>query len=66
MSPALMKMYISFAGMGFMFLSLLSLYFSRYKLKGILKGITALLAYLLMIVSGLIIFVVVFSGPTAG
>ena len=66
LSPALMKMYISFAGMGFMFLSLVSLYFSRYKLKGFFKGVVALIAYLLMIASGLIIFAVVFSGPTAG
>jgi hypothetical protein len=61
-----MKMWVSFAGMGFMFLSLISLYFSRYKLKGFLKLITALIAYVLMIAAGLIIFLVVLSGPTIG
>lgn len=61
-----MKMWVSFAGMGFMFLSLISLYFSRYKLKGFFKLITALVAYVLMIAAGLIIFLVVFSGPTIG
>ncbi|KKK37587.1 hypothetical protein WQ57_12685 [Mesobacillus campisalis] len=66
MSPALMKMWVSFAGMGFMFLSLISLYFSRYKLKGFFKAVTALIAYVLMIAAGLIIFLVVFSGPTIG
>jgi hypothetical protein len=66
LSPALMKMWVSFAGMGFMFLSLISLYFSRYKLKGFFKVVTALIAYVLMIAAGLIIFLVVFSGPTIG
>lgn len=63
MSPGLMKMWISFAGMGFMFISLISLYFSRYKLKGFLKFITGLIAYVLMAAAGIIIFAVVFSGP---
>jgi hypothetical protein len=61
-----MKMWVSFVGMGFMILSLISLYFSRYKLKGFLKLITALIAYVLMIAAGLIIFLVVLSGPTIG
>jgi len=59
----MLKMYVSFAGMGFMFLSLITLYFSRYKLSGVFKIITALIAYILMILAGLIIFFVVFSGP---
>jgi hypothetical protein len=65
LSPALLKMYVSFAGMGFMFLSLIILYFSRYKLKGFLKFITAVIAYFFMATAGLIIFFVVFSGPTS-
>ncbi|UII54646.1 DUF2768 domain-containing protein [Cytobacillus spongiae] len=65
MSPSLMKMWISLASMGFMFLAIISIYFSRYKLKsGIFKVITAIFAYILMIVSGLIILLVVLSGPT--
>ncbi|MGM0899911.1 DUF2768 domain-containing protein [Mesobacillus maritimus] len=66
MSPALLKMYVSFAGMAFMFLSLIILYFSRYKLKGFFKFITAFIAYFFMAAAGIIIFLVVFSGPTSG
>ncbi|QED48442.1 DUF2768 domain-containing protein [Cytobacillus dafuensis] len=65
MSPSLMKMWISLASMAFMFISILMIYLSRYKLSGILKFISALIAYILMIVSGIIIFLVVFSGPTS-
>ncbi|WP_313798480.1 DUF2768 domain-containing protein [Cytobacillus sp.] len=64
MSPSLMKMWVSLASMGFMFLAILLIYLSRFKLGGVFKFITALVAYILMIVSGIIIFLVVFSGPT--
>jgi hypothetical protein len=63
MSPSLMKMWISFAGMGFMFLALVFIYFSRYKLKGIFRVITAVIAYGMMFIAGLIILFVVLSGP---
>lgn len=37
---------------------------SRHKIQNkFLKGITALVAYTLMVVSGIVIFLVVFSGP---
>jgi hypothetical protein len=65
MSPALMKMWISLASMGFMFIAIIFIYLSRYKLKqGVLKVFTAVVAYLLLVVSGLIIFFVVFTGPS--
>nr|WP_110927603.1 DUF2768 domain-containing protein [Bacillus massiliglaciei] len=64
MTPALQKMWISFIAMAFMFISIFSIYISRYKLKGIWKAVTAVIAYLLMIAAGLIIFIVVISGPT--
>jgi hypothetical protein len=65
MSPALMKMWISLASMGFMFIAIVFIYLSRYKLKqGVLKAFTALIAYLLLFVSGFIIFYVVISGPS--
>ncbi|MBD3110383.1 DUF2768 domain-containing protein [Bacillus sp. AGMB 02131] len=65
MSPALQKMWISFGAMLFMMISLLSIYFSRFKLKNkILRILTAIVAYTLMIFAGIIIFVVVASGPT--
>ena len=38
-SPGLMKMWIALTAMGFMFISVFSVYFSRYKLKGVLKDI---------------------------
>ncbi|WP_050180735.1 DUF2768 domain-containing protein [Domibacillus robiginosus] len=65
MSPSMLKMWISFAGMGLMIVSILSIYLSRYKFHNrFLKGITALFAYLCMIVGGLIVAYVVLSGPT--
>lgn len=65
MSESLLKMWISLAGMGFMFLAIILIYLSRYKLKGIFKLFTAIIAYILMILSGIIIIFVVFTGPTA-
>lgn len=64
MSPALMKMWVSLAAMGFMFISIITIYLSRYKLKGVFRVISAFFAYALMILSGIIIFLVVLSGPT--
>ncbi|MDP4162253.1 MAG: DUF2768 domain-containing protein [Bacillota bacterium] len=61
MSPAMLKMWISFAGMAFMFLAIIMIIFSRYKLKGILRIVTAVVAYILMILSGIIMFIVVFT-----
>ncbi|OEH93464.1 DUF2768 domain-containing protein [Bacillus solimangrovi] len=64
MSVALMKMWISFAGIIFMFVSVVLIMFSRGKLKpGIFRFITSFIAYVLMILAGIIIFFVVFSGP---
>lgn len=65
MTPALQKMWISFAAMIFMFIAIITIYLSRYKLKGILRVVTAVIAYILMISAGLIILFVVLSGPTA-
>lgn len=65
MSPALLKMYVSFFGMGCMIVSLFAIYLSRFKLKGFFKIFMAIIAYVLMITAGLIIFFVVFSGPTS-
>jgi hypothetical protein len=65
LSPALLKMYVSFFGMGCMIFSLFAIYLSRFKLKGFFKIFMAIIAYVLMIMAGLIIFFVVFSGPTS-
>ncbi len=57
----MLKMWISIAGIGIMFLAIITIYLSRYKLKGIFKMITAILAYLFLILSGIILFVVLFT-----
>jgi len=57
----MLKMWISIAGMGLMFLAIISIYLSRYKLKGILRVVTAVLAYLFMAVAGLTLFIVFFA-----
>ncbi|MEH7117864.1 DUF2768 domain-containing protein [Neobacillus vireti] len=61
MSPAMMKMWISIAGMALMFLAIITIYLSRYKLKGIFRMITAIIAYLFMIVAGLTLLIVFFT-----
>ncbi|PFR31481.1 hypothetical protein COK19_03160 [Bacillus cereus] len=64
MSEGLIKMWFSLGTMGFMFIAVVFILLSRHKMKNkILKGITAMVAYTLMIISGLVIFLVVFSGP---
>jgi len=65
MSESMLNMYISFAGMIFMFLAIGLIMLSRFKLKGLISGIVAILAYIFMILAGIIIFYIVFSGPTA-
>ncbi|AVQ99241.1 DUF2768 domain-containing protein [Oceanobacillus sp. M65] len=64
MSLSMLKMYISFAGMIFLFLAIGLILLSRYKLKGVLAVIVSILAYIFLISGGLIIFYIVFSGPT--
>lgn len=65
MSPALAKMWIAVASMVFMFISVFSIYISRYKAKNkMIRFILALIAYIFMILAGIIIIFVVFSGPT--
>ncbi|OIU71228.1 DUF2768 domain-containing protein [Rossellomorea aquimaris] len=62
---SMMKMWISFASMGFMFLAIIMIYFSRYKIKPkFIRFITAFAAYILMIAGGLMMIYIVFSGPT--
>ncbi len=64
MSPGLSRMFVTFIAMGLMVLSILFIYLGRYKLKGVFRFIVTTFAYIFMILAGLIIFVVVFSGPT--
>lgn len=65
MSESMLKMWISIAGMGLMAFAMIAIYFSRYKIKlKFLKAITAIIAYLCLIIGGIIMVFVVFTGPT--
>jgi hypothetical protein len=61
MSPGMLKMWISIAGMGLMFLAIITIYLSRYRLKGVLKFLTGVLAYIFLIISGITLFIVLFT-----
>ncbi|PEB52632.1 hypothetical protein CON65_07825 [Bacillus pseudomycoides] len=64
MSEGLIKMWFSLGAMGFMFMAVIFILISRHRMKSkFLKGITAGVAYTLVIISGIVIFLVVFSGP---
>ncbi|EKN69613.1 hypothetical protein BABA_09311 [Neobacillus bataviensis LMG 21833] len=58
MSPGMIKMWISVAGMALMFLAIITIYLSRYKLKGVLRVITAIIAYVFLVVAGLSLLIV--------
>lgn len=60
----LVKMWISLLGIGLMFLSIVFVFLGREKLTGVFKGIVLTLAYLFLIIAGLIMVFVVFSGPS--
>lgn len=64
MSISMLKMYISFAGMLFLILAIGLIILARYKLNGFLAGLVSFLAYIFLILGGLIILYIVFSGPT--
>ncbi|BAI85781.2 hypothetical protein BSNT_08679 [Bacillus subtilis subsp. natto BEST195] len=50
--------------MGLMFLAVASIYLSRFKCQNrFLKITISSFAYMCMLISGIIVFVVVFSGP---
>ncbi|MEH7110138.1 MULTISPECIES: DUF2768 domain-containing protein [Bacillaceae] len=61
MTPGMLKNWISIAGMGFMVLAIVTIYVSRFKLKGAFKIITAVLAYIFMIIAGLTLLIVFFT-----
>ncbi|MFD1738563.1 DUF2768 domain-containing protein [Bacillus salitolerans] len=63
MSTGLIKMWFALGSMGLMFLAVITIMLSRYKLKGVFKWITAFVAYSFMIIAGIVIVFVVFSGP---
>ncbi|MGO4888129.1 DUF2768 domain-containing protein [Anaerobacillus sp. MEB173] len=66
MSPGMLKMYISFVAMALMFVSVIAAIFGREKLKGFWKNLVLTISFICMVISGLIVFLVVFSGPIEG
>lgn len=66
MSAAEIKEIMSFIGMGLLILSILFIQLGRRKLTGFLRFITSLIAYVCLIIGGLIVVFVVISGPTIG
>ncbi|AGN36853.1 DUF2768 domain-containing protein [Bacillus paralicheniformis] len=64
MNVGLLKMWFALGSMGLMFLAVIAIYISRYKFKNrFLKVLTSFVAYTCMLISGVIVFFVVFSGP---
>lgn len=64
MSPAEVKEIISFVGIGLLILAIALITLSRKKLTGVFSVIVSLLAYISLIVGGLIVFFIVITGPT--
>ncbi|NJP38177.1 DUF2768 domain-containing protein [Bacillus luteus] len=59
----LMKMWVSFIAMGLMFVSVIITIFTKEKLRGVLRYSLLTISFICIIVSGLIVFLVTFSGP---
>ncbi|SDM77626.1 Protein of unknown function [Fictibacillus solisalsi] len=66
MDAGLMKMWVALSSIGLMFIAVFSIMISRAKLKGFFKYILAAIAYLCMLTAGILIVLVVFSGPVKG
>ncbi|WNF38017.1 DUF2768 family protein [Bacillaceae bacterium IKA-2] len=63
MSEGLIKMYVTFITMGLIFITVLGSIFARRKLTGIFQKIVLAIAFLCMIVAGLLTFLLVFNVP---
>src|SRR5690625_4796691 len=64
MSAAEIKEIISFAGIGLLILVIAFIQISRRKLTGVLSVLVSILAYICLIIGGLIVVYIVISGPT--
>lgn len=64
MNP-MMKMWVSFGGIALLIIAITFISLSRYKLKGWISKVVAVIAYISLLLAGLIIFYIVFSGPSA-
>lgn len=59
MSLGLIKMWISFISMGLMVVAALVMMLGRFKLKGIFKLVSSLIAYFIFVVAGLLMILVI-------
>lgn len=64
MSAAEIKEIISFGGIGLLIVAIALIQLSRKKLKGIISVVVSVLAYICLIIGGLIVLFIVISGPT--
>jgi len=64
LTPAEVKEIISFVGIGLLILAIALITLSRKKLSGIFRLIVSFLAYISLIIGGLIVVFIVISGPT--
>jgi hypothetical protein len=55
-------MWISFAGILLFLISVILISLSRRKLKGFWRGLTAVIAYLCLILAAVIVFLIIISG----
>ncbi len=63
MSAGLIKMYVTFMTMGLMFFAVLSSVFARQKLTGILQTIVLVIAFICIILAGVLIILLVLDIP---
>ncbi|MCM3718944.1 DUF2768 domain-containing protein [Fictibacillus phosphorivorans] len=66
MSEGLLKMWVALSAIGLMFIAVFSIMFSRSKLSGVIKAVVSFFAWVCMIVAGILIVIVVLSGPVQG
>lgn len=59
----LLKMWVSFIGMGLMFVSVILTIFTKEKLSGFLRYFFLTISFLCIMISGIILLLVVFTGP---
>ncbi|MDG5787610.1 DUF2768 domain-containing protein [Evansella sp. AB-P1] len=63
LEDGMMKMWISFIAMGLMFISVIVTIVTKEKLRGFFRYTLLTFSFICMMVAGLIIFLVVFTGP---
>lgn|GEM_PF-353470 len=65
MSQALTNMWVSFIGLFLMFVSVGGVVWGREKLSGIPQKIVFFISFICLVVAGIIVFLIVFGGPTS-